>query len=270
MLATGPRIHAVDDPRDLYGLPLDRFVTQRAALARALRSAGEREEAARVAKLAKPSAAAWAVNQLVRTQRGAVRRLFDAGDALKQAQREIVEGRRAGAALRDATAVKREALDELMGAARGLLDARGHGPSEATLARISATLDAAALEDHAREQVQDGCLTRELAHIGLGEGLMAGLGAPAADKGSAPAQAATDPAREREDRERARQAEARRAAAQRAARELEQAQQVRERAGREVEAAQERLARAAQALAEADRALAKAREHAQQALDAES
>jgi hypothetical protein len=52
---------------DLYGVPLDRFVPERAALVRALRSAGEREQAAAVAALRKPSVAAWAVNQLVRT-----------------------------------------------------------------------------------------------------------------------------------------------------------------------------------------------------------
>ena len=58
------------DQRELYGLPLDRFVAERAALAKSLRSEGQREQADQVAKRRKPSVAAWAVNQLVRTQRG--------------------------------------------------------------------------------------------------------------------------------------------------------------------------------------------------------
>ena len=48
------------DARDLYGLPLERFVPERTALGKALRSEGKREEAAAVAKLVKPSVAAWA------------------------------------------------------------------------------------------------------------------------------------------------------------------------------------------------------------------
>ena len=57
------------DLDDLYGLPLDRFIPERASLVRELRSGGEREQASVVAALRKPSVAAWAVNQLIRTQR---------------------------------------------------------------------------------------------------------------------------------------------------------------------------------------------------------
>ena len=60
------------DVDELYGLPLDEFVPARNALARELKGAGEPAEAAEVAALRKPSVAAWAVNQLVRTQRRGV------------------------------------------------------------------------------------------------------------------------------------------------------------------------------------------------------
>jgi hypothetical protein len=46
-----------------------------------------------VAKLRKPSVAAWAVNQLVRTQGRAIGELFDAGDALQRAQSDLLAGR---------------------------------------------------------------------------------------------------------------------------------------------------------------------------------
>src|SRR6201994_219112 len=80
------------DADDLYGLPLDRFIPERAALVRALRGGGEREQAAEVAALRKPSVAAWAVNQLIRTQRREVDSLFAAGDALREAQADVLAG----------------------------------------------------------------------------------------------------------------------------------------------------------------------------------
>ena len=78
---------------ELYGLPLDRFVPERDALAKALRKAGRREEAAEVAALRKPSVAAWAVNQVIRTQGRAVAALFGAGDALQEAHSQLLDGR---------------------------------------------------------------------------------------------------------------------------------------------------------------------------------
>ena len=75
--------HGRVDVDDLYGLPLDRFVPERTALSRELRKAGEREQAGEVAALRKPSVAAWAVNQLVRTQRKAIDELLEAGDGLR-------------------------------------------------------------------------------------------------------------------------------------------------------------------------------------------
>src|SRR5947209_20145303 len=97
------------DAHDLYGLPLERFVPERGALAKALRNEGERDEAARVGKLPKPSRAAWAVNQLVRTQRRAVAALFEAGDALQQAQTEVIAGRGQAGSLREAAERERAA-----------------------------------------------------------------------------------------------------------------------------------------------------------------
>src|SRR5947209_12895465 len=156
------------DAHELYGLPLERFVPERSALAKALRAEGRRTEAAEVAKLPKPSRAAWAVNQLVRTQRRAVTALFEAGDALQRAQAEVIGGRGDARALREAAERERAAVKRLSDAARGLLTDEGHGLTPATLDRVSETLHAAALDDDARKQVEHACLERELRHIGLG------------------------------------------------------------------------------------------------------
>ena len=56
------------DVDELFGLPLDEFIPERTALAKSLRAEGRRDEAKEVAATRKPSVAAWAVNQLVRTQ----------------------------------------------------------------------------------------------------------------------------------------------------------------------------------------------------------
>ncbi|MDQ6806108.1 MAG: hypothetical protein M3065_14375, partial [Actinomycetota bacterium] len=137
---------ASTDPRDLYGLSLDRFVPERGALAKALRGEGDKEEAARVAALRKPSVAAWTVNQLMRTQRAGVAALFDAGDELQRAQSDLLAGRGDAGALREATRRARQAAEELTGVARGLLSSEGQEPTQTTLDRVSETLHAAALD----------------------------------------------------------------------------------------------------------------------------
>jgi len=156
------------EPGDLYGLPLERFTDERNALARELRRAGRADEASEVAGLRKPSLAAWAVNQLVRTQRRQVAALFKAGDALQDAHSKLLAGRGDSAKLRKAADAERAAVARLTEKARGLLSADGHELNAARLEQVSETLHAAALDDHARNQVQDGCVTRELRHVGLG------------------------------------------------------------------------------------------------------
>ncbi|MCW2951214.1 MAG: hypothetical protein JWQ48_384, partial [Conexibacter sp.] len=162
------------DADQLYGLPLDRFVPERTALARALRAQGRRAEAADVAARRRPSVAAWAVDQLVRTQPRALGELFDAGDALREAQAQLLASTGGRDALRAAAERERTAVDALVRAARGLLTAQGHDLSAATIGRVGETLHAAALDDDARAQVRDGRLERELRHVGFGAGAAAG------------------------------------------------------------------------------------------------
>jgi hypothetical protein len=256
-------------PDDLYGLPLDRFVAERGALAKDLRAEGRRDDAARVAKLRKPSTAAWAVNQLVRTQGPAVSELFDAADALRDAQAELLAGRGDARRLREAGARERAAIDGLVATARGLLTADGHELGETTLERVGETLRAAARDDAAREEVRGGCLQRELRHVGLGLGEAAAALAPA----SAPAKrgrAAADEDAERRAKEAARTAAAaaeRKAARNRAKAAVAKAVKREERAGQALRAAQRRRDRAAHALEEAEAALDEARGAAEQAAE---
>jgi hypothetical protein len=263
------------EPDDLYGLPLEQFIPRRGALVKALRQDGDRERAKEVAALRKPSVAAWAVNQLVRSQTKEAKELFEAGDALQHAQSELLEGRGDGNALREAVARERDAVDALAAQARGLLSADGHELTASTLEKVSDTLHAAALDPGAREQVQDGRLERELRHVGMGEfgGALTAVAPGRAKPAQRTGDATTKKAKESKEAKEAEQAaERERAAARKAARQAERdARRAAERAERELQASEARREKAAAALAEADDALAGAREQAErtaQALEA--
>jgi hypothetical protein len=156
------------DADDLYGLPLDSFVAERGKLAKELKAVGDRDRAAEVTALRKPSVAAWAVNQLVRTQPKPIAGLFKAGDTLRKAQEKVLAGRGDAGDLRAGVEREREAVSGLVEKARGLLNSDGHELSQAVLDRVSDTLHAAALDGQARAQVRAGTLVGELRHAGLG------------------------------------------------------------------------------------------------------
>jgi len=154
---------APDDLADrLYGLELDEFTPARDAAAKELRKEKRRDEAAVVAKLRKPSAAAWLVNRLARERPEDVDALLEAGEALRDAQERAVAGEGAGGDLREAADAERRAVDELVRAAREL-EPGGRKPSQAALEQVRATLHAAAADPTVREGVRAGRLVREVA-----------------------------------------------------------------------------------------------------------
>ena len=276
------------DADDLYGAPLDQFVAERGALAKALRADGQRDEAKDISALRKPSVAAWAVNQLVRTQAKAFDRLLAAGDELVEVQAGVLAGDREPSELREAAASQRAAVDRLVEAAGGLLSAEGHELSPAVLDRVADTLQAAALDREAREQVQGARLERELRHVGLGAGGLVSVPAGSQSKSrtkSEPTATERKPAKPKPAKakppkdEKAKPAESKRADAKQAERERNEARRTArhaaadsrraaERAQRALEVAQERRAKTAEALAEADRAVAEAERTAQRTADA--
>jgi hypothetical protein len=277
----------VTDANDLYGLPLERFVPERGALAKSLRAEGDREQAASVAGRRKPSVAAWAVNQLVRTQDRAIASLFQAGDVLLHTQAELLAGRGDARALREAAERERAAVDELVKTSRGLLSTKGYELTQATLDRVTATLHAAALSEDAREKVRAGCLERELRYVGFGTTEATGLGTSGATglgtsgATGAPAQPTPATARAAKTRSVAKRAakgprQAERAQERRAERERAEkldrarkaeadARQVAERADAEHQAAQERRDDVATELRAAEDALDKARQRSEEA-----
>jgi hypothetical protein len=254
------------DVDELYGLPPERFVPERNALARELRRAGRRDEAAEVAALRKPSAAAHVVNQLAREHEPRLHRLFEAGDVLTDVQSEVLAGQADGRTLGEAAERERAAVSALVDAARELLAGQGLQASATVLERISDTLHAAALDDEARGPVQQGRLDRELRHVGLGMGAGGEAAiASAGGKRSKPPPAKRPPAKQPSaKRKRADETAARRQAEARKRAEAAEADTRRqaERAAKAVEGAERERSRAAHALEQAEAAVAEARDEA--------
>jgi hypothetical protein len=151
----------------LYGLPREEFTSARNALVRDLRKAGRKDDAEEVRALKKPSVSAWAVNQLARQHPQEISELVRAGDALRKAQRDVLGGKK-GADVRAASRVQHELTDELVGAARVLLEESGARASPSVAHRISGTLRAASTDPAAAKALREGRLTDDVESVGFG------------------------------------------------------------------------------------------------------
>jgi hypothetical protein len=148
-----------DDPAaHLYGLDLEEFVPARDALAKELRASGDRDGAAAVKKLAKPTRAAWAVNRLVRDRPDEIAALVEAGTALAGAQEQLLDGADA-AVLRSAAVAARALVDAL--AAEAPVDGAARD-------KVRATLHAATVDPAVREEVAAGRVVKERSAAGFG------------------------------------------------------------------------------------------------------
>ncbi|WP_028065215.1 hypothetical protein [Solirubrobacter soli] len=147
------------DVDHLYALPLEEFTPARDAAAKEIRKAGDRETAAIVAKLPKPTPAAWTANQVAREQPDLIDAMLAAGEELRIAQEAAVSGGGA-AGLRDATQAERRAVEAVMTAATAFKPA-GKPLSRAMADRLRTTLHAAAGDEAIREALAEGRLVDE-------------------------------------------------------------------------------------------------------------
>jgi hypothetical protein len=259
----------------LYQLPLEQFVATRDQLARRLRAAGDRATARQVAALRRPPVSAWAANQLAHAAPNAVAELLEAGAALRQAQQDALAGQPGAARqLRTATAHLRAAITRLSARAETLLVRAGHAASDATLARLAATLQAAATGDEAtRAALAQGRLPGDLDPAGFGLEVVPAPAEPAAPVTAEP-EAPVDRADARREQARAaarRALEQTRRAAEQSQAVLDQAQVLaasRQEVAQQAQQRAEQVTAAAQDLADQAAAAATAAEEARQAADA--
>jgi hypothetical protein len=149
---------------ELYGLLPAEFTAARDERARQAKAAGEGEAAAQIRKLARPTVSAWLVNQLVRADPAEMDRLFQIGQSLEDAQREL-----AGDRMRELSGQRRQAISDLLAHAGPLAAQAGLAASTSVLDEVRATLEAAVADGQARAAVRAGHLSRPLSYAGLGE-----------------------------------------------------------------------------------------------------
>lgn len=145
---------------ELYGLDPNDFVAARNDLVKGLKKAGDKALAAEVAKLKRPTPAAWAVNQLARRHREELEELVRLGEALRDAQDRALAGDDPGD-MRQAGRARRDAVARLAERADRLLVERG-GAAGAHAGDVTATLEAASLDAEAGAAVLAGRLSTEL------------------------------------------------------------------------------------------------------------
>ena len=223
---------------DLYRGPLDAFTASRNSLVKTLRGA----DATHVRTLAKPTAVAWAVNQVYWHARTTWDRLHKSGEQLRHAQIAALKGKPAD--VREASDAHRRAVGDAVQEAERLARDGRTTPSAATSSALMRTFEALSLAPE--PPARPGRLTQPLQPAGFEA--LAGV-TPAARNGGP--ERAAPPAGARGPRHSKRSAEDERrqaAAARRLAAERAREQRHRQAEIKKAEAALER-ARAAEAFA---------------------
>lgn len=168
----------------LYTAGPDRFVAERDALVKVLRST-DKAAAATVKALRKPPVTAWALNQVARSHPSDLAALVEADESVAGSQRSGA-GR---AALTAASSVRRDVIRRLLDAAVAALDDGGHPASPANRDRMAQTLAAIAVDAEGREALLSGRLTQDLTPESLWEAAPPAFGGGPAT-GTSPAKVA--------------------------------------------------------------------------------
>jgi hypothetical protein len=181
--------------QELYGVPLPDFVTTRNERARQARADGDRELATEIQGLAKPTTAAWLVNQLSREHADDLTPLLDLGRELRDASAQLD-----GQTLRRLGRERNELVTKLVKDTRRLGADHGSRVSDDVAEEVRRTLEASFSDAEIADEVSTGQLIRAVEYAGFGD--MAGFGGPtglvserkAAKRKSAAGKAASDQA----------------------------------------------------------------------------
>jgi hypothetical protein len=240
----------------VFDAPLPDFIRDRDALAAELKAGGDADAAKRVKSLRKPVVPAWATNRLAHREPDAIAELLALGDRLRAAQRRAMSGGDANA-LREAMEERRQLVARL---ARRAADLAEGSISSGNLDEISATLEAASVDEEAGTLVREGRLTKPIRPPTsfAGGALRVLEGGRTTKRGSAPPAEPPAPSHDRDrdrDRERREAEKAREAERRRAAKELATAEAAERRAIQKLERAKEALGSAERKRVEAKEAV---------------
>ena len=149
---------------ELYGLHPDEFLGARRTLAAQAKADKETGLAKAIDSIRKPTAAAWAINQLVRARPADVERLVDLAAGLHEAQEKMD-----GAALKTLSRERTKLVDELVRSTTEVAKAAGGAMSTPVANQVRETFVAALATTAAAEAVGSGQLTRALSYAGFGD-----------------------------------------------------------------------------------------------------
>jgi hypothetical protein len=148
----------------LYALPPADFVAARDAEVASARSAGDRPRAATIAKLRRPTVAAWLVNLLALERPDDLSELLELGAELRAAQHQL-----RGSELRELATRRRAAVNVLVQQACDLAVEAGAQRSGLPTNEVETTLVAALADESLGEQVRAGRLLKSGTYDGFGE-----------------------------------------------------------------------------------------------------
>jgi hypothetical protein len=167
---------------ELYGLAPAEFTAARNAKLREVKDSADKELAARVQALRKPSPAAWGVNLLARHRADELEQLADLGESMRDAQAELDR-----AELGELTRQRRQVVAALAKQASALASEAHHTLTPAVLEEVAQTLQAALGDPAAAAAVRSGRLVRPLEAVGFeAVDLTDAVAAPDASMTSAP------------------------------------------------------------------------------------
>jgi hypothetical protein len=163
-----------DAASQLYALPPGDFVEARDSLLRVARESGDRELAAAIAALRKPTAVAWLANRLARERPEQLADFLALGPLLREASATL-----SGPALRDLSRQRQQLVQALVREARHVVAGQpGPRVSEEVTRALEATLHAALADPDAAASVAAGRLSGSLSYTGFGAAPTPGSAVP--------------------------------------------------------------------------------------------
>lgn len=149
---------------ELYGLVPEEFMDARKRLGHGAKSGGDVGLAKAIESVRKPTAAAWALNQLVRQRPDDLERLLTLAASLQDASERMD-----GAAMRDLGRERTRLIDKLVRTTSDVASEAGGSLSIPVADQVRQTFVAALASAPAAEAVASGRLTRGLTYAGFGD-----------------------------------------------------------------------------------------------------
>src|SRR5580658_359566 len=218
---TMDKVNLADVSAELYGLEPEAFTATRNARSKEAGAAGDRQLAAAIKKLGKPTAAAWLANRLARSRASTIDELVGLGPELKRAQSG---GQRAE--MRRLVEQRRALISDLVRSASTSAREGGHSFGSAVERQLEEILEAAVADRTLAVALREGRLTEPFRFVGFGEVSESDAGskteAAPAGKAAAAGKATSKKTAGAARGEAAREAEAERRAAREALAEIEE------------------------------------------------